>query len=475
MKEKARNLFYPICFIILFLSVAFIYPLSDDWYYNTAPNLYVDISDFMPTNTFWRPLDTLFGFLISFCPALFPALNRACVVLAHVISVWLLKKILVLMNVKRKILNFCVLYAMFSSAIIATIVSPDALNQAFSLMFGMAAMYSYFKNQQRLTYAIFSIISLLWKESGIIWLYAIPFLQIMLSVKSIKEIFTEKETRKKVIKAVAVAVLLSVCYFAARFTLQGSVELGEKRGRYAMSVFSLTTVKNFVNIFGNSMSGIDSIALFVHPRSMMVLMITAVLSLAFLIVVFYAVVCVIKQKKNLLGLFTVILTTIIVSAPHIAIGSAGEMHTYPTVFAICIAYGYILNHVDINKKVFLYGAISIFIAFAITGAHKLIATYDYGFRTKAITEEMLTIYDNPNDKLLIVSVDEKAGYSVFSQPAIVGSEYGYSMKPYFRWKNIRLTNKKIKDAEKAQSYIKEAYNDFDKIWIVCNDEIEAVK
>lgn len=476
MKIKHKSFFYVIAFIILFLLTAKISPLSDDWYYHTSPNTNPDITQLLPTQKFWRPFDVLFGFIMGTCPALFPYLNRACVILSHIISVYFMGKILHNLNMKNYAIGFCTLYAMFSSSVLATIVSPDGLNQSFCLLFGLIGLYSYIKGPEKLRYIIFCLISVLWKESGIVWICVIPFLSIMLHVKSIKEIFVNKSILTQVIKSIVIAFIFVAAYFGIRFALQGDISLGESNSRYSMSLFSFSAIKNFVNIFTNAMTGIDSIALFTASATNAVFIITTLLSLVFLGFIFYLFINVIQKKHNIVSLVSAIISAIIISLPHIAMGSAGEMHTYPTVFAVCIIYAYLLSKTsNINKKAFALSVICIFISFAISTTHKLVAIYDYSNRVQKLTDRMIEIYDNTEDELLVISVSEKEGYSVFTQSAIKGTDYGNSLKAYFGWKELPLHYVQVSNKEKSDIIAKEKILNYDKIWIVFNDEINIIK
>ena len=132
-----RVWFYIGVFLILFSLTFSISPLSDDWYYVTAPNPDFQLADLLPTQTFWRPFDVLFGAMMGKFPALFPYLNRAVIILGHVINAVLLDAILKRINIHRTWRCFSVCLFLFSSATWAVTVSPDAMNQAFSLLFGL--------------------------------------------------------------------------------------------------------------------------------------------------------------------------------------------------------------------------------------------------------------------------------------------------------------------------------------------------
>lgn len=144
--KKIKPIFYIGLFVLLFLLVAFIYPLADDWVYLTAPNVNFNFKEaLMPQESFWRPLDALFGGLMGKIPSLFPILNRALVVSAHILSAFFTGKILDELNFKTKSKVFSVLFFSFSSATISVIVSPDALNQSFCLLFGLIGLYLYLR------------------------------------------------------------------------------------------------------------------------------------------------------------------------------------------------------------------------------------------------------------------------------------------------------------------------------------------
>ena len=97
-----KVLFYTIAFVVIYLLVFSISPLSDDWYYLTAPNPDFTPADLLPDNQFWRPFDAIFGGLMGLMPQLFPALNRAVVVLGHILSVALVGEITKRIGIKTK-------------------------------------------------------------------------------------------------------------------------------------------------------------------------------------------------------------------------------------------------------------------------------------------------------------------------------------------------------------------------------------
>lgn len=470
--DKKR--FYLICFLLFFSVTLFIFPLADDWYYKTAPHVVFDVAELLPAKSFWRPFDATFGFVMGLIPKLFPYLNRAVVILGHVVSVYILKEILICLNVRHRTRNLALCFTMFSSGVYAAVISPDALNQVYSLLFGLLALLLYLKKRRTWGYIILCAVSVFWKESGIVWICVVPFIDIMLSVKTPKELFSVKNTRKRILKAAGIALAFVIIYFTARFALYGEIRLGSSGGKYALSFFSAQTLVNLVNIFGNALAGIDTVALFTEPANYILVALTALLSLVFIVFLFHAFLRSLKHRRNRITLITLIISMIAVSAPHIIMGQAGEMHVYPTVFMAALLIGYIFDSVSLEKKQICAAFLCIFVAFGISGAHKLTAVYGYSEATRELTQQMQELY-NPSKSLLIISADEKKGYSIYSQPAIYGAYYGDSLRPYYSWKELDIDFKKTNGTEDLEACIRDNESAYDVIWVVSDDKITVVK
>ncbi len=469
-----KKWFYIVCFLLFFSATLFIFPLADDWYYKTAPHIAFDIAELLPAKSFWRPLDALFGFVMGLVPKLFPYLNRAVVVLGHVINVYILKEILICLKVRHRTRNLALCFTMFSSGVYAAVISPDALNQVYSLLFGLLALLLYLKKQRTWVYILLSAVSVFWKESGIVWICLVPFIDIMLSVKSIRALYSEKKIRNRILKAVGIAFAFVIIYFTARFALYGEIRLGSSGGKYALSLFSVQTLVNLVNIFGNALAGIDTVALFAEPANYILVALTALLSLVFIIFLFLAFLRCLKQKHNRIPLITLIISMIVVSAPHIIMGQAGEMHVYPTVFMTALLIGFIFDSVSLPKKQICAAFLCIFLAFGISGAHKLTAIYGYSEATRELTQQMYGLYD-PSKSLLIISADEAKGYSIYSQPAIYGAYYGDSLRPCYGWEELDIDFKKTNGTEDLEACIRDNESAYDVIWVVSDDKITVVE
>lgn len=468
----SRWLFYIAVYIIIFALVSPISPLSDDWYYLTAPNPDFTMSDLLPGSSFWRPFDALFGGLMGFMPALFPAINRAAVILAHVLNAVFLDCILKKMEIRHR--RFAVCYFLFSSATWAVTVSPDALNQAYSVLFGLMAIYIHLKKGGYF-YLFLCTVALLWKESGISWFFVIPIMDAVMGGKT----WIGFTKNPKLVKRCILETLLSVgavcAYFAVRFLLYGSITLGGDSGRYHVSLLSLSTIKNAVMLFASAGSGVDSIALFSNTPSMPLAAITVMLSLVFLVMWICCAIQLLRQKKELFALTGIVLCVLGLAAPLCIIGSAGEMHAYPVLCAITFLYSFCFDRAQISPKKMAVATVCIFLAFTISSTHKLISIYDYSERTQVLTQNLKNCYTEQSGAVLFVEIDGWEGYSVFNQSALTGTSDGFSLRPYYSWQELKHSQYSAKSREDALAYIQQHRDAYTSIFLIQGETVQKMK
>ena len=469
-----NKLFYLFAFVFIFALVFSIYPLYDDWGYLTAPNPDFTLADLLPGRDFWRPFDALFGAFMGLVPKLFPLLNHVVVVLGHVLNAVFLEAILKEFGLEPVWRKFTVYYYLFASATWAVTVSPDGLNQAYSVLFGLIAIYIHLK-RGGYSYLLWCLVALFWKESGISWFYVIPILEAVVTAKTWKKFIGDSALIKKCVKQALLSTAVVGMYFLARFALYGSVTLGSGTGRYKISLFSLSAIINTITQFGSVGSGVDSIALLSNDKSPVLAVITIVLSVVFLIIVLGCLFSLIIKKQHIFPLLGIAVCALGLAFPTIIIGRASEMNAYPVLCAVAAFYGFCLDRGQAGKKKMMIAGICISLAFTISGAHKLAAIYDYGNRTEQVTENIRKYYDNPSDKVLFIEMDYREGYSVFSQTALYGTYYGLSMRQYFSWEEIHRTEYRAKSEEDAAAYIQKHGKKYDLILLVRGENVEKIK
>ncbi|MDY6314937.1 MAG: hypothetical protein SPL89_07200 [Clostridia bacterium] len=469
-----ESLFLYNCFFVIYLITRSIYPLSDDWYYLTAPNPNFRLDDLLPNATFWRPLDALFGAFVGNFPALFPNLNRIFVISAHIINSMLLNGIAKEIGVKKEWRNFAICFFLFSSSSWAVTVSPDALNQAYSILFGMLALYVYLKKGG---YSFLSLcfLSLLAKESGISCFFVIPLFNALTNAKTFKDFVNNKKLLKQCIKQVVFSFLVIVLYFIIRFALYGGIVLGANSGNYKISFLSLSTLKNILLLFASASTGIDTIALMSTNKSLLLVAITSIFSIVFIMMWIFGVISLFKSRKQVFPLVCLILCAFGLSLPLTLLGRVGEMHAYPILFFMSIIYAFVMGHANIDIKKMLCPIICLFIAFGISSVHKITTIYEYSDKTQNLTQSLKNVYDDPDGSNLFIVINNREGYSVFEQSAATGTEYGLSMRPYFNWKNLIHTNYMAKSEEDAETYIKRNQGLYNHVFVIKDETVKKIK
>lgn len=466
-------LFYCVAFVLIFALIYPVSPLCDDWHYLTAPDPTFGISSLLPANTFWRPFDALVGGFLGLFPSLFPVFNQIAVVLGHVLNAVFLNLILKEMNIQAKWRRFSVCYFLFSSATWAVTTNTDALNQAYSVLCGLIAIYIHLK-KGGFIYLFWCVLAILWKESGVSWFFVIPIFDAILNAKTFRELFRNCALLKKCILEAVLSAAVICGYFAVRFLLYGSITLGADSGRYHISILSLSTLKNIFLLLASSCAGVDTLALLSNNKSALLATVTIILSVFFLIMWMFCAIQTVFRKKEWFSVLGLSLCILGLAAPLSILGPSAEMHAYSVLFVVSILYGFCFDQANISMKKARIALFCIFLAFTISSAHKLVAIYDYSQRTQALTENLRECYTLA-DSALFVEADYWEGYSVFSQSAMRGSAKGLSLRPYYDWQYLNHDQYLTQSMDDALAYIASNQDRYSNIYIIQDESVTRVK
>lgn len=409
-------------FAVLFLAVAGILPFHDDWTYATAPNLRFGWRDLLPGGTFWRPFDSLWGALLAQAPGAFPLANRALIVAGHVVNVALVGRIL-----------GCRLGAVFfagSSAIAATLVNTDTINQVWSFALGAAAVVCARRPSEgasgwrTVLVAGLLMASLLAKESGMSWIAALPLL-----------VWWQTRSVRRATGWLAVGVAVALVYFGLRFGLQGEVALGDGRD-YALGVTPGGLAANLAIGAALPVSGLDALAWVVGKRA--VFGASAVLSLAFWLAV--AGTAVRRSGRAAVaeaGVGAILVTAL--ALPHCLMTAhhPAEIHFYPVVFGGAFLVG-LAGRAGLSRrgKVVLAGLMAAL--FAVGWADKLGEAHRRSAETRRRFREIAARgFDYSKPVYFVVDEDaSRVGYSVFRQSVAHGLDYGLACRALNGWRDI---------------------------------------
>ncbi len=484
--ENLLNNFILFSFFVWVALVVWLKPCADDWYYLTAPNCYFNWVQMLPQNSFWRPLDALYGALLGFFPSLFPWLNHILVVFGHVFGCFLTVKILrYYYQFDYFSTSIAAVFFLFSAGGFAAVASIDSLNQVYSQLFAIIAFYFYIKYKEGnkkccSLYLGLCILSTFSKESGIVWGVLIPLLYHFKSFTSyrfasIKSIFF------KVIKDELLYIGIAVVYLIARLMLGGAVAVGED-SRYAISFSVTKIVKNIVLLLGGAWSSIDTVALLLKPTNIILVALTALFNLGFLLCIVFCIFRKLFKKEERTLVITLLLLMLVCSLPNI-LTTVGEMHIYALWFLVTLMIAYLFNKIPKCRiRNIVLACFALFmIASIITVCHKWMCMFNYGEQSLVVTEQIREDYrdEDPPENVLIISVHNEAdGYSIYMQPVAAASSYGMSSKEIWDWEYpISIRSKSFGSMQEADLYLSSVdITGYDSVWLIeSNGTYERVK
>lgn len=412
-------------FAALFAGVYDLMPFHDDWCYATAPNPDFAWTQLLPSAAFWRPFDVLWGVLMAKIPGLFPLANRFVVVLAHTLSSLLAWEVLGKIARDRLSRISGTLFFATSSVIAATLFNSDTINQSWSFLVGIIALYVALSRNEvswRKWCAVNAIVflSMLFKESGVSWLAVIPLILY----------WRERDAWFLVKRAVSGAGLL-VLYFGLRFALMGTVAVGGEY--YTLGFHFESVVINFVMSVLLPLTGFDMLA-FVCEHWLL-LVVSVVASFAFWC-------CWIESAKRdelQIKVLLLSLMALAFAAPHCFFKGhhPAEMHFYPVIFAGSMFIG--LTPVASGQLLTrCCGTVAMIVLFACGWYDRLIEVHRHSERTRTLFHELAKKgIDFSRPVYFIAEADPNVKYySVFTESAGHGLYWGKACRALNGWRDF---------------------------------------
>lgn len=428
-----------IILLIYFIFTLTILPAADDWTLAAAPVM--DDGKFnllLPNRIFWRPFEGMLAYFLGQVPSCFPKLNHCLVMLAHMFLCICLYRVLFKITQNTLATFSGLMFFMLSPGIIATVMSIDAINQSWTLLFGVIACwcfnYASIFNKKKfyILYFLAAVIAVLFKENGIVWFLAPVLLAI------VKE-YSQTDYDLNILfyehyKALIFGGLGCVLYFIVRFCLMGTVALGANSGSYVIKFSAFNVLKNLAIILGGSLTTIDTLSLFLLPRNLIIVGITLLVSLSLMVWMIKSLLSFYAHKRKFITILLLVVINIFISLPHIFMGTVGEMHAYQMVFGFALILGLLIHYQEQNLKTLKLVFIPLFICMILVSGHKIYAMYHYGLVTHnyLVTHEKY-FKNTPKNVLVYYINDCEDGYSVFAQPMGEGLDYGRAFRSQWNW------------------------------------------
>lgn len=463
---KARIGRDPIFWILLtaplaLLLICQLQPTFDDWTYYTVPQTEpLRFQSMLPDGNYWRPFDVLFGHLLGLDYRLFPFLNHLFILLGHILNTLLVYRILQWYKVSRLSCNLSLVFFYLSSGILGTVLNIDSLNQVYSLLWGLLALYSYISlsgYRKFLLWLLCALLSVFSKESGYIWFVCPP----IISWSTGKELFSHA------VRYLLYGCLVFVFYLVCRLLLTSSFHLENN----VYMDFTLTRLlRNVGLLLGMTFYPIDYASL-IHPqhRHLVVVIVTGLLPLPFLWLLLRSY----RLQKPL-----VILLLFFFAGAFVNLMTVFTlMHCYAVLPFVAIMIALLCEYIR-NKQVLMVSAMLYFLTATFTLFHHGYASWLSGKMGEEMAKSIVNQCDRPVDKVMLIHLDKgETKYSSFWVIPFEAFGWGYSVlqQTGYKWPKTIL-NEEISDKKQLNSLLLKAEKaGCDGVWYAEDEQVKCIK
>lgn len=463
---KARTGRNPIFWIVLTAPLALLLlcqlqPTFDDWTYYTVPQTEpLTLQNLLPDGNYWRPFDVLFGHFLGFDYRLFPTLNHFFILLGHILNTLLVYKILQWFRVSTLSRNLSVVFFYLSSGTLGTVLNIDSLNQVYSLLWGLLALYSYISlsgYRKLILWLLCSLLSVFAKESGYIWFVCPPFIVWSMG----------KERFNRALKHLLCGCSLFVLYLVCRFLLTDSFHFENN----VYMDFTLTRLlRNISLLLGMTFYPIDYASL-IHPqhRHLTVVVVTGFLPLPFIWLLLRS--C--RLQKPLV----ILLLSIFAGAFVNLMTVFTLMHCYAVLPFVAVMIALLCERIK-NKRTLILSALLYLLTAAFTLFHHGYASWLSGKMGERMAKSIVSQCNRPVNKVMLIHLDKgETKYSSFWVIPFEAFGWGYSVRQQtgYQWPKTIL-NEEITDKRQLKSLLPKAEKaGCDGVWYAEGDQVKRIK
>lgn len=405
--------------ILTTLISMFLRPTMDDWGYLCSPHLGTPFpKSLFPLTTYWRPFDGLLGFINTTNHHLFPHLNHLLIGIAHTINSFLIYGIGSQLGIRQRGLLITLLFFMLSPGILGTVLDVDSVNQAYSMLFGLWAIYYYlsdFSNKniwiKHFIMGCLIILSTLWKENGLIFFLIPPILSCGIGKRTLKQAFGDA-SKLFIYPCIYLIVRLSLSNLAivstGVYTEGGIKMIARNIGMFC--VFPWLPL-DYVSIL--------------HAPSRIVLL--AVITVLFTIPYAVFVIHRIRNYNNSKLLISLFLCLLLIVGIHLATIFT-VMHAYSAICISALIMGVLTN--DIKVRIQHVCIVILWVTSAIiSDVHHVIKAYQSGEMGRQMALYTISQMKKPVDKCKTVIIDTQyPKYSMFCVRPYDCIGYGVSVE-----------------------------------------------
>ena len=463
---KARTGRNPIFWIVLTAPLALLLlcqlqPTFDDWTYYTVPQTEpLTLQNLLPDGNYWRPFDVLFGHFLGLDYRFFPSLNHLFILLGHILNTLLVYKILQWFRVSTLSRNLSVVFLYLSSGTLGTVLNIDSLNQVYSLLWGLLALYSYISlsgYRKLILWLLCSLLSVFAKESGYVWFFCPPFIVWSMG----------KERFNRALKHFLCGCSLFVLYLVCRFLLTDSFHF---ENNVYMDFTIIRLLRNLGLLLGMTFYPIDYASL-IHPqhRYLAVVVVTGFLPLPFIWLLLRS--C--RLQKPLV----ILLLSIFAGAFVNLMTVFTLMHCYAVLPFVAVMIALLCERIK-NKRTLILSALPYLLTAAFTLFHHGYASWLSGKMGERMAKSIVSQCNRPVNKVMLIHLDKgETKYSSFWVIPFEAFGWGYSVRQQtgYQWPKTIL-NEEITDKRQLKSLLPKAEKaGCDGVWYAEDDQVKRIK
>lgn len=449
----------------MLVAISLILPTFDDWNTLSSPNYDNNcIKYLLPYGTTWRPGDALFGYINAVNCRLFPLINHIFIFLAHLASTFLVYKITGIAGMKPVARNIAMVFFYISPCVCGTIFSCDALNQSFSHLWGMAAVYTYLiyiGKKRIILWILFVMLAALSKDNGITWAIVPPIIAYAFG----------RESGRSLARNIVVGFLIAIAYVAIRLSLPHTVM---HNGSHIEQMLSLgSKIKGVVTWIGYTWIAADYICLMHEPsRNIPFFLLTAFLSAPFVLLCFFSKPRILANKTSL-----ALMAAMIVTASANLLISMSIMNAYCSLGVSAIIIGCLVNENRKREKTIII----LFCLYTITSltvdAHHWYKSWKTSLPARTVAEDIISKTGKPVDNIYCILIHKEGSkFSSFCVPVDEAVGWGGAMIHYngYKWpKEIKDTTINSSNATKdlIGNLTNKAFNEgYECVWVIGENE-----
>ena len=443
------------------VAVSLILPTFDDWNTLSSPNYDSNfIKYLLPYGTTWRPGDAMFGYINAINSRLYPLINHIIIFLGHLASTALVYKITGIAGMRPMARNMAMVFFYISPCVCGTIFSCDALNQTYSHLWGMLAVYSYLVCEGKRKYLLWTLcvmLAALSKDNGIAWSIVPPIVAFAFG----------KEDKRSMARNIGIGILISISYVLIRLSVPHTVI---HNGSHIEQMLSFgSKIKGLATWIGYTWIAADYICLMHEPsRNILYFLLTALLSTPFVAACFLG-----KPKLLVSKSFLSLSAAMLITASANLLISMSIMNAYCSLGMAAIIIGYLVDgnqkRENIFRKLFyLY----IIVAIAVD-AHHWYKSWKTSLPAKTIAEEIIAKTGKKADNVYCILVhNEKNKFSSFCVPVDEAVGWGGAMVHYngYKWPKI-IKDTTINSSDATKDVIRNIADralraDYECVWVI---------